>query len=97
MQHQHWRNFSRSIKAMRNCQVETCGHCIGKVVQRQRSFLAVHTLRMVAPVTRPELLKHQIRPFRLRITGQTVDSPIFADPVAYFGIVMLGLFRVTGS
>lgn len=81
-------------KAGRNGHVQSPGHRIRQLMQRQRCRVAERALRFAGPVVRPELPEYEIRPCRRRKPDQPVNAAALAYPVADPDVVRVRVVRV---
>ena len=94
VQYQDSGNVAVSSEIGRNGHVELCGIQIRQLVEAQRGLMAVYTLDLLIPVTRPECPKDEVGTVGRREQGEPVDAAVLTDPIPDLDVVGM---RVLGE
>ena len=93
MQDDHAGDFTISSEAFRHNHVQLRWHYVRKIVKAQSGLMAIDSLGGLSPVPGPKRPKHQVRAFASRKAGQSIDPPMFTNPISRLNVVRVSILR----
>ena len=97
MQYEDAGDFTISPEVSRYGHVQLRWHHVRKIVKAQSSLMAVDSLGDLSPIPGPERPKHQVRALASRKARQSIDSPMFTNPVSRLNMVRVSILRESRS
>ena len=97
MEHDNARDIAVTPEVRRNGHMEFGRVQVGQFMEAQRSLMTIDTIDLFLPVPRPERPKYKIGPIRSGKQRETIDSPMFADPVPSMHMIGMGVLCESSS